>query len=167
MTKQLFSTTIESPLGPMRVDANADALLGVYFIGQRWEPAPLPGAANEHNPITQRCANQLSEYYAGARRQFDLPLAPQGTAFQQLVWQQIASIGSGDLLTYGTIAQRLGAPNAARAVGAATGRNPISIIIPCHRVVGASGQLTGYAGGLDRKTFLLNLESPQQCVFKM
>jgi methylated-DNA-[protein]-cysteine S-methyltransferase len=163
----IFSTTVESPLGAIRIDANADAILGVYFSGQRWEPAPIPDAQNEHTAIIRQCSRQLNEYFSGNRNRFDLPLAPQGTPFQQSVWQQIASIESGALLSYGTIAQRIGRPSASRAVGAATGRNPISIIIPCHRVVGASGQLTGYAGGLDRKTFLLKLESPQQCELKM
>jgi methylated-DNA-[protein]-cysteine S-methyltransferase len=163
----IFSAQIQSPLGLMRIDATSTTLIGVYFIGQRWEPPLMANAVNQSNPIIVATKAQLDEYFLGKRTVFDLTLAPRGTDFQQRVWRQIESIQSGDLLSYGEIAKRLGSPLASRAVGAATGKNPISIIIPCHRVVGASGQLTGYAGGLDRKTHLLRLESPQTCMLKI
>lgn len=111
--------------------------------------------------ILRRAAAQLAEYFAGTRTRFDLPLAPVGTEFQRRVWAATSAIKFGETATYGEIARKIGVPNAARAVGGALNRNPICIVVPCHRVVGSSGKLTGYDGGVDRKAFLLNLERPE------
>lgn len=117
--------------------------------------------APETPPILRRAAAQLAEYFAGTRTRFDLPLAPVGTEFQRRVWVATSAIKFGETATYGEIARKIGAPNAARAVGGALNRNPLAIVVPCHRVVGSSGKLTGYDGGVDRKAFLLNLERPE------
>jgi methylated-DNA-[protein]-cysteine S-methyltransferase len=111
------------------------------------------------------CARQLAEYFAGTRTTFELPLDPVGTEFQQGVWAQLLRIPYGEIRTYGEVALALGRPTASRAVGMATGRNPLSIVVPCHRVIGANGRLTGYAGGLERKSALLALESPERGLF--
>lgn len=150
-----FST----PLGTVFAVAAGNALTGIYFDGQRYAPA-IPAAWREdpaHGPLAE-CARQLAEYFAGERDGFDLPLAPGGTEFQRRVWGEIARIPFGETLPYAELAARAGAPGAARAAGAATGRNPLSIVVPCHRVVGTDGSLTGYAGGLERKTRLLEIE---------
>ena len=115
----------------------------------------------ETPPILRRAAAQLAEYFAGTRPRFDLPLAPVGTEFQRRVWAATSAIPFGETATYGEIARKIGAPNAARAVGGALNRNPLAIVVPCHRVVGSSGKLTGYDGGVDRKAFLLTLERPE------
>jgi len=123
------------------------------------------GASSEHsghsdgNPILARAEIQLREYFSGKRTVFDIPLAPEGTEFRKLVWQQLAKIPYGQTISYGEQARRLGRPSAARAVGAANGKNPIGIIIPCHRVIGATGSLTGFAGGIESKRKLLALEA--------
>lgn len=148
---------IDSPIGPLRLVATADALVAIDFspFGDR------PGDSSPNHPVLAETATQLREYFAGTRTRFDLPLAPSGTAFQQRVWAELLRIGHGDTASYGSIAARLGLPpGASRAVGAANGRNPIPVVIPCHRVIGANGTLTGYAGGLDRKQLLLDLERP-------
>lgn len=151
----------DTPMGPAYATADDDgAITGVYFAGA----AHAPGIAEDWRAVDAReapfreCARQLAEFFAGARRTFDLPLAPRGTPFQHRVWREIARIPYGGTVSYATLAERAGAPGAARAAGAATGRNPISIVVPCHRVVGGGGALTGYAGGLDRKQKLLALE---------
>lgn len=150
---------IPSPLGHLLAAAEEGALFGLWFEGQQYFPEISedwhedPGA-----PPFTRCRTQLDEYFAGRRDRFDLPLAPHGTGYQQRIWREIAAIPFGRTLTYAELAKRAGNGAAARAAGAATGRNPLSIVIPCHRVVGASGALTGYAGGLDRKGRLLGLE---------
>lgn len=148
---------LTTPLGPVLAVANNDQLAGLYFIGQKHFPqtAFKPGAAT---PLLQRVQQQLLDYFAGKRPGFDLPLAPEGTPFQQAVWAQLLTIPPGDTVSYGAIARALGRPSASRAVAAAIGRNPLCIVVPCHRVVGAGGALTGYAGGLDRKQALLRLE---------
>lgn len=115
----------------------------------------------ETPPILRRAAAQLAEYFAGTRPRFDLPLAPVGTEFQRRVWAATAAIPFGATATYREIARKIGAPNAARAVGGALNRNPLAIVVPCHRVVGSAGKLTGYDGGVDRKAFLLTLERPE------
>jgi methylated-DNA-[protein]-cysteine S-methyltransferase len=148
-----------TPLGPMYATADGPALTGLYFEGGRH--APPRGAAwieDPALPVLHACARQLGEYLAGTRRAFDLPLAAAGTPFQMRVWAQIARIPYGRTISYAELARRAGAPGCARAAGAATGRNPLSIVVPCHRVVGSGGALTGYAGGLDRKTRLLERE---------
>ena len=148
---------IDSPIGPLRLVAADGALTAIDFspFGDR------PGDEAAEEPVLQQAAAQLAEYFAGERTDFDLPLAPRGTAFQQQVWAELVKIGYGGTASYGEIAHRLGLTNAAsRAVGTANGRNPIPIIVPCHRVIGADGTLTGYAGGIERKRILLDLESP-------
>ena len=148
-----------SPLGPVYATAEEGSLTGIYFEGARH--APAISAAWREDPASQplrECARQLEQYLDGRRRAFDLPLAARGTAFQQRVWNEIARIGRGETITYAELARRAGAPGCARAAGAATGRNPHSIVVPCHRVVGSAGALTGYAGGLERKARLLHLE---------
>ena len=161
-TVQLRTTT---PLGPVRLAASPTGLAGVWFEGQRHEPGlQLYGpAAWPHLPghaLLQEAAQQLEQYLAGQRAGFDLPLdLSGGTPFQQAVWQALLAIGRGATTSYGALGRQLGRPLAVRAVGAAVGRNPLSVVVPCHRVVGSDGSLTGYAGGLDRKTALLRLEN--------
>jgi methylated-DNA-[protein]-cysteine S-methyltransferase len=133
------------------------ALSGLYMEGHRRGPS-ISEAWVRDDSAFRDVTRELDEYFAGIRQSFDVPLAPQGTPFQLAVWEQLRRIPSGVTTTYGELAQRVGKPGAARAVGSAVGRNPISIIVPCHRVVGSDGTLTGYAGGLDRKRVLLALE---------
>jgi methylated-DNA-[protein]-cysteine S-methyltransferase len=161
------SVQMASHLGAIRIDANATvadggAIVGIYFEGQRWVPDAVLTASNIQLPAIEQTIEQLTEYFLGHRQVFSLPLAPVGTEFQEQVWHQIATIDCAQSLSYGAIAQRIDRPKASRAVGAATGRNPISVVIPCHRVLGSSGALTGYAGGLDRKVWLLAHEKSMQ-----
>ena len=151
--------TIPSPLGDMLLVADGHALAGVYFGGQKYFPAVAPDWREDASmPVLRAARQQLAEYFEAARTEFDLPLAAPGTAFQRAVWRAIATIPCGATASYTEIAARAGSPGSVRAAGAATGRNPWSIVVPCHRVVGAGGALTGYAGGLDRKRALLALE---------
>jgi len=145
--------TLPSPIGMLRLFAHADELVGVYLPDQA-----APKAPHFASPVLSAAAAQLVEYFVGRRRAFDIPLAPQGTGFQQLVWRALAAIPYGETRSYGLLARSIGRPSASRAVGAANGKNPISIIIPCHRVIAASGELTGYAGGLVAKRWLLEHE---------
>ena len=150
----------ESPLGKILLVANERALTGLHFHGEKYYPAIDP--VWQFKPDAKfivRARGQLDEYFAGQRTEFDLPVEPAGTAFQRGVWRALQKIPYGATTHYGALAQRIGQPTASRAVGAANGRNPISIVIPCHRVIGANGDLTGYAGGLDRKQALLRLEA--------
>jgi methylated-DNA-[protein]-cysteine S-methyltransferase len=134
-------------------------LTGLYFEGESHAPdAGRDWQEDPHAEPLRECARQLAGYFNGRREPFDLPLQPRGTPFQQRVWQEIARIPYGETITYAELARRAGAPGSARAAGAATGRNPLSIIVPCHRVVGTRGALTGYAGGVERKARLLALE---------
>jgi methylated-DNA-[protein]-cysteine S-methyltransferase len=145
--------TISSPLGPVQLCARGDELSIVHLVG---ELPPLSAPREERaSDILLAAADQLREYFAGHRRTFDLPLAPQGTGFQQRVWEALCRIPYGITRSYGEVAAAIGRPSASRAVGAANGKNPIWIIVPCHRVIGASGHLTGYAGGLEAKRWLL------------
>ncbi len=155
----LVSTRYASPLGPMLLAASDRGLAGIWFEGQRHGPqAPAWPDAPEH-PVLQQAVRQLQEYFAGSRSRFDLPLdLTHGTPFQQGVWQALLAIEPGRTTSYAELGRRLGRPQAARAVGAAVGRNPVSIVVPCHRVLGTAGALTGYAGGLERKSALLRLE---------
>jgi methylated-DNA-[protein]-cysteine S-methyltransferase len=155
---------LDSPLGPLLAAATARGLAGLWFDGQRHHPGPLRAPRRDDDPHIEAARMQLAAYWRGERGSFDLPLDPQGTPFQQSVWRELLGIGAGHTARYGWIAARLGAPTAARAVGAAVGRNPVSIVIPCHRVLGSDGSLTGYAGGLDRKRALLTLEMSGQSV---
>ena len=149
----------DSPLGPMIVAATGRGLAGLWFEGQRHLPDSSGWPHAPEHPVLREAAAQLRDYFAGRRTQFDLPLDLQsGTAFQQSVWQALLAIPPGRTTSYGDLSQRVGRPSAARAVGAAVGRNPVSIVVPCHRVLGRDGSLTGYAGGLERKSALLGLE---------
>jgi methylated-DNA-[protein]-cysteine S-methyltransferase len=150
---------VESPIGRLTLTSDGTALTGLYMgtpskrpnFGREWAQngtvTPLPAAVR-----------QLQEYFAGTRRKFDLPLRMRGTDFQQRVWRELTAIPYGETWSYGQLAKRLGNPNASRAVGLANGRNPIAVIVPCHRVIGADGSLTGFGGGLPRKQWLLTHE---------
>jgi len=153
---------LDSPLGPLLIHAADHGLRGIHFVDEKY----YPGIGNDwiedgSHSLLFAAAAQLREYFAGQRTTFDLPLDPQGTAFQRNVWQALQQIPYGETLSYGQLARRIGDIKAVRAVGAANGRNPISIVVPCHRVIGADGGLTGYAGGLPRKQALLRLENRQ------
>src|SRR5439155_5946178 len=139
------------------------ALSGLYFTGQKTSPRVEPAWREDATvaPICQTLA-QLDEYFAGRRTRFDVPLAPFGTSYQHAIWNAIATVPYGKTITYGELATRAGYAGDARAAGAATGQNPIGVIVPCHRIIGANGKLTGYAGGLEKKSALLALEAGQQ-----
>jgi len=152
-------TRYASPLGPMIVAATDAGLAGLWFEGQRHLPESSGWPQAPAHPVLVQAVAQLDEYFAGRRSGFDLPLDLQGgTAFQQSVWQALLAIPAGATTSYGAISAQVGRPAAVRAVGAAIGRNPVSIVVPCHRVLGRDGGLTGYAGGLERKSALLALE---------
>ena len=144
---------VSSPVGPLTLTQEDQALTGLHF-GEH----PQQGAEGP-TPLLEKAARQLEEYFAGQRKEFSLPLAPKGTEFQLRVWQALLQIPYGETRSYGELAAMVGNPKACRAVGGANHRNPLSILIPCHRVVGTKGNLTGYAGGLAIKEFLLKLES--------
>jgi methylated-DNA-[protein]-cysteine S-methyltransferase len=150
---------VPSPIGDLTVVGEGGVLSGVYFPGHVRRPDQESFGPRDDTAFAV-VAGQLAEYFAGARTVFDLPLAPRGNAFQRKVWAQLLLIPYGQTRSYGQLAVALGDPGLARAVGAANGQNPISIIVPCHRVVGSDGKLTGYAGGLERKAYLLELETP-------
>lgn len=156
MAATLYTTT-DSPIGELLLTGDGVALTGLYMqagrrkrIDPSWERADAPFAA---------AVTQLGEYFAGERREFDLDLAPRGAEFQLRAWQALREIPYGETIAYGEQARRIGHPDAARAVGAANGQNPIAVIVPCHRVIGANGNLTGFGGGLERKRLLLDLEA--------
>ncbi|MFD2488338.1 methylated-DNA--[protein]-cysteine S-methyltransferase [Amycolatopsis jiangsuensis] len=151
-------TVLESPVGPLTVVARDGALAGLYLERHRHQPDPATFGDRDDRPFTE-VKRQLGEYFAGERTEFDLPLALRGTPFQQTVWQQLTRIPYGETITYRELAEHIGRPGAFRAVGLANGRNPVSIVVPCHRVVGSNGDLTGYGGGVDRKRRLLELEA--------
>ena len=152
-------TRYESPLGTMLLAATARGLAGVWFVGQKHGPIEADWPEDASDPVLREAVAQLRAYFAGERQAFALPLDfATGTPFQQSVWQALCAIPAGGTTSYAELARRLGRPQAARAIGAAVGRNPVSIVVPCHRVLGTGGALTGYAGGLDRKTALLRLE---------
>jgi methylated-DNA-[protein]-cysteine S-methyltransferase len=152
-------TTYNSPLGTMTLAASAQGLCGVWFDGQAHQPDPQQWEMNTAHPVLQAACSQLTAYLAAQAARFSLPLdVSLGTPFQQSVWGRLRAIPFGVTQSYGEIARYLGQPAASRAVGAAVGRNPLSIIVPCPRVVGSKGALTGYAGGLERKIALLQLE---------
>jgi len=147
--------TINSPVGPLVLAADEEALTELRFKAEIDEAT---GWSNGASPILKAAAEQLADYFGGRRRAFDLPLKPEGTVFQQTVWRALGEVPFGTVISYGELARRIGRPTAVRAVGAANGANPISIILPCHRVIGSSQRLTGYGGGLDAKRLLLQLE---------
>lgn len=154
---------IDSPVGPLMLAADASGLRHIEFRHNR-HPADRAGWHGGDNEVLQAAEAQLGEYFAGKRQRFALPLAPQGTDFQLRVWRELAQIPYGETISYAQLAQRLDNPNGTRAVGAANGRNPLPIVLPCHRVIGADGALTGFGGGLPVKESLLRLEGalPEQ-----
>lgn len=150
---------VDSPVGELTMVGDGIALSGLYFPGHTRRPVQETFGDRDDQAFGP-AVEQLGEYFAGQRTEFDVPLAPHGNTFQRKVWAQLALIPYGQTRSYGQLAVLLGDPGLARAVGSANGQNPISILVPCHRVVGADGRLTGYAGGLERKAFLLELETP-------
>lgn len=156
----LASATLPSPVGPLTLIANAEGMVAVLWENERPGRVPLDGdVGSDTMPILQEAKRQLAEYFNGRRQTFDLPLAAKGTPFQSKVWKALTAIPYGTTRTYAEIARQIGRHRAVRAVGAAIGRNPLSILVPCHRVIGSNGKLTGFAGGLPRKAILLELES--------
>ena len=153
---------IATPAGTLFAASNGKAITGIYFEKQKYFPSMEGWQEDAESEPLRECARQVRQYFEGTRTAFDLPLAPEGTDFQRRVWKQIARIPFGKTITYAELASRAGAPGSARAAGAATGRNPITLVVPCHRVVGTDGSLTGYAGGLARKTRLLEIEGVLQ-----
>jgi len=152
----VFYCRLRSCLGEILLTSDGARLTGLYFEGQKDEPSVRPDwRLDEHAAPLQQARLQLQEYASGKREEFDLPLALRGTDFQRRVWQALLGVPFGRTISYAELARRVGAPTAARAVGAAVGRNPVGVVVPCHRIVGADGSLTGYAGGLDRKRALL------------
>lgn len=151
-------TVVDSPIGPLTLVGDGAALTAVYMAEHRRRPGPeMLGARRDEAFVLARA--ELAEYFAGRRTQFTVDLHPVGRPFQLRVWALLTRIPYGSTRTYGELARELGDPGLAQAVGSANGRNPLSIVVPCHRVVGADGSLTGYAGGLERKRFLLDLEA--------
>jgi methylated-DNA-[protein]-cysteine S-methyltransferase len=153
---------LDTPLGRLSIEVEDGALVAIR-LPPRPGDAPLPPARDAgSDPVHAAAVRQLVEYFAGERTTFDLPLRPRGTPFQQAVWTTLLAIPAGETRSYVDIARAIGRPSAVRAVGAANGRNPLAIVVPCHRVIGASGALTGYAGGLDAKRWLLAHEAGQR-----
>ncbi|HEX4644846.1 MAG TPA: methylated-DNA--[protein]-cysteine S-methyltransferase [Verrucomicrobiae bacterium] len=151
---------IKTSVGELVLAANQTELTGVYFYDSRHVPAALKTwTLDDKNPVLKRAAKEINEYLDGKRTGFTFPTAALGTDFQKKVWKEIAKIPYGKTVSYSDLAKRAGSPNAIRAAGAATGKNPMSIIVPCHRVVGKNNAITGYAGGLERKRRLLELET--------
>jgi methylated-DNA-[protein]-cysteine S-methyltransferase len=150
---------VDTPLGAVRLARTATGLAGAWFEGQKHHPGELAAPMRPDDALLSRAAAQLRRYFAGEAAAFDLPLDLQGTPFQQAVWQALQHIPAGRTRSYGEVALSLGSPAAVRAVGAAVGRNPASLVVPCHRVLGHDGALTGYAGGVERKQALLALEA--------
>lgn len=156
----LHSKSIDSPVGKLKLVASDRGLVAILWPDDNPRRVRLaPDSENAHHVILTKAESQLAEYFAGKRQHFDLSLDPQGTPFQRAVWDALLAIPYGETRSYGQLARQLGNPNATRAVGAANGRNPLSIVVPCHRVVGSTGKLTGFAGGLPTKSFLLELET--------
>ena len=152
MTTQTFVDHFDTPLGKMEITATDTALLSIHFVDAVQSVSV--------NALTELAKSQLLQYYAGKREIFDLPMQPQGTEFQKQVWRALSTIDYGTSCTYGDIAKKINNPKAVRAVGSANGSNPMTIVVPCHRVIGNDGSLTGYASGVERKAWLLNHESP-------
>ncbi|WP_415888642.1 methylated-DNA--[protein]-cysteine S-methyltransferase [Neptuniibacter sp. SY11_33] len=150
----MYVAIMNTALGSLLIKANNSAITSIHFLQDNETVPELLG-----NALTNQCVSELSEYFAGKRVRFDVPLAPNGTKFQQSVWNALNDIPYGKTCSYGEVAKKIGNPKAARAIGMANNRNPIPIIIPCHRVLGSNGNLTGYAGGLENKSYLLNLET--------
>ena len=157
MTQTKLFAYFDSPLGPIYLEGDEAALNSLYFPDHKHWAGPNPRAERDDDAFFA-VREQLTEYFAGTRRTFDIPTQLQGTPFQQRVWAELTQIPFGETISYAELARRVGKPSASRAVGAANGRNPISIIVPCHRVIAADGKLTGYGGGLDNKRRLLDWE---------
>ena len=158
ISAMIFYQYIDSPVGPLLLAASDAGLHAIEFFQNRH---PVKRSEEWHageHPLLTTTHRQLDEYFAGTRSEFDLPLSPRGTDFQRIVWNTLATIPYGQTISYTQLAQRIGKPSAMRAVGAANGRNPLPIVLPCHRVIGADGSLTGFGGGLPTKQFLLQLE---------
>jgi methylated-DNA-[protein]-cysteine S-methyltransferase len=156
----LFYKVVKSPLGKLKLVANADALVGVLWVAESRDRLRLDAQEIEgHHPILAEAERQLAEYFAGTRTQFELSLEPRGTEFQKKVWQSLRKIPFGATKSYVEIARAIGSPRACRAVGAANSKNPLPIVVPCHRVIGANGALTGFGGGLETKAKLLTFEA--------
>ncbi len=150
-------TRFNSPLGDVVVQANEKGITGVWFETNTTQPQEL-GVHDDFDYLLQKAVAQLKEYFSGQRNHFDLPISTSGTDFQNKVWQALTTIPFGETWSYQDLADAIGSPKAVRAVGAANGKNPVSVIVPCHRVIGKNGKLTGYAGGVERKKHLLELE---------
>lgn len=163
-----YYTRIESPIDPLLLTSDGEALTSLFMMSQRHGPFFSDAWIRDDNakPFAE-AQKQMKAYFAGELTEFDLPLVMRGTEFQQQVWQELQNIPFGVTISYGELAERVGNPKSSRAVGAANGRNPISIIVPCHRVIGANGKLTGYGGGMERKEWLLAHESKQREVTKL
>ena len=153
-----ITTTVDSPLGPLTLSATDGFLTGLYMRGQRHAPAE-PAEHRRDDAWFADITGQIHAYFRGQLINFEVPVRLDGTQFQCDVWSHLRDIPYGETISYGELARRVGNPNASRAVGLANGRNPIAVIVPCHRVIGSNGQLTGYGGGLDRKTWLLDHEA--------
>jgi methylated-DNA-[protein]-cysteine S-methyltransferase len=152
---------IDSPIGPLTLAADDGKLSGLYMEVHSHAPEDAtlgPRGTIDDDAVLAKAASQLQAYFAGELTEFDLPLNMTGTGFQRTVWAALCDIPYGETISYGELARRIGQPSASRAVGLANGRNPVSIVVPCHRVIGANGSMTGYGGGLDRKRYLLGLE---------
>jgi methylated-DNA-[protein]-cysteine S-methyltransferase len=157
MNETLCYTYVESPVGQIYLQGDGEFLTGLYMPRHKHWSGPDP-ACRQSDMALATVREQLAEYFAGERQQFDMPVKLAGTPFQQQVWQELTRIPCGETITYAELARRIGHPTATRAVGHANGRNPVSIIVPCHRVIGADGKLTGYGGGVDKKQWLLAWE---------
>ena len=151
-------TVMESPIGPLRLVEHDGAITAIEFSPFREGDGRPRGERQDDHPLLVECVRQLTAYFDRDLKEFDLPLAPEGSEFQRRVWDGLRQIPYGETWSYRDLAEHLGQPTAVRAVGLANGRNPVSIVVPCHRVVGANGSLTGYGGGLERKQLLLDLE---------
>ncbi len=159
MTLIVRYAELATPLGTLRLTATAAGLTGIAFEGDRYAPPRADAWIHDPAfPALRAAVDQLDAYFAARRSRFELATAPRGTPFQQTVWAAIASVPAGETLSYADLARRAGCPGSARAAGAATGRNPLAIVVPCHRIIGSDGSLTGYAGGLERKRALLEHE---------
>ena len=155
----MYRTTVDSPIGTITLVADDDALVEVHLPDAKSSSATVAeDTPPSGHPVLAQAAAELQEYFAGDRAEFDVPLAPHGTTFQLAAWQALRTIPYGETVSYGEQARRLGDRNLARAVGAANGRNPLPIVVPCHRVVGANGHLTGFGGGIECKAWLLDHE---------
>lgn len=161
----MYYTYMESPVGPLLLAGTEDALSVIGFSSGSMARGADPEWERSDAPFKRVCL-QLNEYFAGTRKEFDMPLAPQGTAFQLSVLNELIQIPYGNTCSYKDVAERIGSVKAVRAVGAANGRNPLPIVIPCHRVIGSNGSLTGFGGGMAAKRYLLNLEASHSGLFQ-